>query len=158
TYYDALNAGGGIDGWQVKLLTRDSKYDPQTQVQQFNGIADQCALIAESLGSPTTKAIHPKPDQRNLAIRAAAQDSTRTTDLVMVVIGTPYAIDDANALHYIVGRAKNPRIGIIYQNDEYGQDGLRGYTAGLNTYQFHSVARATYKATDTDLTAQVQKM
>src|SRR5262249_53899093 len=141
-------------------VKRDSKYDPQTKVQEFNGIANRCAFIAESLDSPTTKAIQPMADQQKLLIGAAAQDSALTTDPVMAVIGTPYAIDDANALHYIVNQsgAKSPKIGIIYQNDEYGEDGLRGYTAGLNTYRFHSVARATYKATDTDLTGQVQKM
>jgi ABC-type branched-subunit amino acid transport system substrate-binding protein len=160
TYFDALNAGGGIDGWKVKLVKRDSKYDPQTQVQQFNGIAGDVAFIAESLGSPTTKAIQSMASQQKMLIGAAAQDSALTTDPVMAVIGTPYAIDDANALHYITAQsgASKPKIGIIYQNDEYGQDGLRGYTAGLNTYHFHSVAHATYKATDTDLTAQVQKM
>jgi ABC-type branched-subunit amino acid transport system substrate-binding protein len=160
TSFDALNAGGGIDGWKVKLVKRDSKYDPQTQVQQFNAIAGDVAFIAESLGSPTTKAIQAMASQQKMLIGAAAQDSALTTDPVMAVIGTPYAIDTANALHYIVEQsgAGKPKIGIIYQNDEYGQDGLRGYTAGLSTYRFHSVARATYKATDTDLTAQVQKM
>ena len=161
TYFDALNAAGGIDGWKVKLVKRDTKYDPQTEVQEFNSIAGSVAFIAESLGSPTTKAIQPLASQQKMLIGAAAQDSALTTDPVMAVIGTPYAIDDANALDYIVkqqGAVTNPKIGIIYQNDEYGQDGLRGYTVGLDTYHFHSVARATYKATDTDLTAQVQKM
>jgi ABC-type branched-subunit amino acid transport system substrate-binding protein len=160
TYFDALNAGGGIDGWKVKLIARDSKYDPQTQVQQFNAMAGDVAFIAESLGSPTTKAIQPIADQQKMLIGAAAQDSALTTDPAMAVIGTPYAIDIANALHYIVKEsgASDPKIGIIYQDDEYGQDGLRGYTAGLDTYHFDSVARTTYKATDTDLTAQVQKM
>src|SRR3979490_626976 len=78
----------------------------------------------------------------------------------MAVIGTPYAIDDANALDYIVKQTGHPKakIGIIYQNDAYGQDGLRGYLAGLKTYHFNNVAEATYKVGDTDLTAQVQKM
>jgi ABC-type branched-subunit amino acid transport system substrate-binding protein len=160
TYFRAMNAAGGIDGWKVKLVKRDSKYDPQTQVQQFNAIAGNVAFIAQSLGSPTTKAIQPLASQQKMLIGAAAQDSALVTDPVMAVIGTPYAIDVANGLDYIVKQRgeKNPKIGIIYQDDEYGQDGLRGYTAGLKTYQFHSVARATYKVTDTDLTAQVQKM
>src|ERR1700760_3403186 len=44
TYFDAANAGGGIDGWKVKLVKRDSKYDPQTQVQQFNSISGDVAF------------------------------------------------------------------------------------------------------------------
>jgi ABC-type branched-subunit amino acid transport system substrate-binding protein len=160
TYFKSLNAGGGIDGWKVSLTERDSKYDPQTQVQAFNQIADSVAFIAQSLGSPTTKAIQPTADQQKMLIGAAAQDSAFVTDPTMAVIGTPYAIDNANALDYIVRQTGHPhaKIGIIYQNDAYGEDGLRGYLAGLKTYHFDNVAQATYKVGDTDLTAQVQKM
>jgi ABC-type branched-subunit amino acid transport system substrate-binding protein len=160
TYFDAVNAAGGIDGWKVKLIKRDTKYDPQTEVQEYNSIAGDVAFIAQSLGSPTTKAIQSLADQQKMLIGASAQDSALVTDPVMAVIGTPYAIDIANGLDYIVKQkgAKNAKIGIIYQNDEYGEDGLRGYDAGLKTYHFDDVARATYKVGDTDLTAQVQKM
>jgi ABC-type branched-subunit amino acid transport system substrate-binding protein len=159
TYFKAVNASGGINGWKVKLVKRDSKYDPQTQVQQFNSIADKVAFVAQSLGSPTTKAIQPLADQKKMLIGAAAQDSALTTDPRMAVIGTPYAVDTANALDYIVKKdGRGVKVGIIYQNDEYGQDGLRGYEAALKADHFNDVARATYKVGDTDLTAQVQKM
>lgn len=160
TYFKSVNASGGIDGWKVNLTERDSKYDPQTEVQDFNQIANQVAFIAQSLGSPTTKAIQPMADQSKLLIGAAAQDSAFVTDPVMAVIGTPYAIDDANALDYIVKQTNHPhaKVGIIYQDDAYGQDGLRGYMAGLKAYHFDNVAQATYSVGDTDLTAQVQKM
>lgn len=160
TYFKSVNASGGIDGWKVNLVERDTKYDPQTEVQDFNQIDNQVAFMAQSLGSPTTKAIQPMADQQKMVIGAAAQDSAFVTDPVMAVIGTPYAIDDANALAYITKKAgnHNAKIGIVYQDDAYGQDGLRGYLAGLKTYHFNNVAEATYQVGDTDLTAQVQKM
>jgi ABC-type branched-subunit amino acid transport system substrate-binding protein len=116
--------------------------------------------MAQSLGSPTTKAIQPLADQQKMLIGAAAQDSSLVSDPAMAVIGTPYAIDDANALDYIANQKgdKNAKVGIIYQNDAYGQDGLRGYVAGLKAYHLNDVAKTTYKSGDTDLTAQVQKM
>jgi ABC-type branched-subunit amino acid transport system substrate-binding protein len=158
TYFHAVNAGGGIDGWKVKLVERDTKYDPQTEVQAFNRIAGDVAFIGQSLGSPTTKAIQPLAHQQNMLIGAAAQDSSLVTDPAMAVIGTPYAIDNANALDYIAKQNANAKVGIIYQNDAYGEDGLRGYHAGVDTYHLDSVAETTYKVGDTDLTAQVQKM
>jgi ABC-type branched-subunit amino acid transport system substrate-binding protein len=160
TYFKSINASGGIDGWKVNLTARDTKYDPQTEVQDYNQIAGQVAFIAQSLGSPTTKAIQPTADQQKMLIGAAAQDSAFVSDPVMAVIGTPYSVDDANALDYIVRQTNHPhaKIGIVYQDDAYGQDGLRGYLAGLKTYHFNNVAEATYKVGDTDLTAQVQKM
>ncbi|MCW3049703.1 MAG: hypothetical protein JWO74_3987 [Solirubrobacterales bacterium] len=160
TYFRAVNAAGGIDGWKVDLVERDTKYDPQTEVQAYNRIAGNVAFIAQSLGSPTTKAIQPLASQQKMLIGASAQDSSLVTDPVMAVIGTPYAIDNANALDHIAKQkgGKNAKVGIIYQNDAYGQDGLRGYQAGVNTYHLRSVAETTYKSGDTDLTAQVQKM
>jgi ABC-type branched-subunit amino acid transport system substrate-binding protein len=160
TYFQAVNAAGGVDGWKVKLNEQDTKYDPQTEVQAYNRIAGNVAFMAQSLGSPTTKAIQPLADQQKMLIGAAAQDSSLVTDPVMAVIGTPYAIDNANALDYIAKQkgGSTAKVGIIYQNDAYGEDGLRGYQAGVKTYHLHSVAETTYKVGDTDLTAQVQKM
>jgi ABC-type branched-subunit amino acid transport system substrate-binding protein len=160
TYFRAVNAAGGIDGWKIKLVERDTKYDPQTEVQAYNHIAGDVAFIAQSLGSPTTKAIQPLANQQKMVIGASAQDSSLVTDPVMAVIGTPYAIDNANALDYIAKQkgGRNAKVGIVYQNDAYGEDGLRGYRAGLKTYHLHSVGETTYKVGDTDLTAQVQKM
>jgi ABC-type branched-subunit amino acid transport system substrate-binding protein len=158
TYFRAVNAAGGIDGWKIKLIERDTKYDPQTQVQAYNRIADEVAFIAQSLGSPTTKAIQPLAHQQDMLIGAAAQDSSLVTDPAMAVIGTPYAIDNANALDYIAKQNPDAKVGIIYQNDAYGEDGLRGYHAGVETYHLDNVAETTYKVGDTDLTAQVQKM
>jgi ABC-type branched-subunit amino acid transport system substrate-binding protein len=159
TYFRAVNAAGGIDGWKVKLDEQDTKYDPQTELQAYNRIAGNVAFIAQSLGSPTTKAIQPLADQQKMLIGASAQDSSLVTDPVMAVIGTPYAIDNANALDYIAKhKGANAKVGIIYQNDAYGEDGLRGYEAGLKAHHLNNVAKTTYKVGDTDLTAQVQKM
>jgi ABC-type branched-subunit amino acid transport system substrate-binding protein len=160
TYFHAVNAAGGINGWKVKLVERDTKYDPQTEVQGFNRIAGNVAFMAQSLGSPTTKAIQPLAAQQKMLIGAAAQDSSLVTDPLMAVIGTPYAIDNANALDHIAKQkgGRNAKVGIIYQNDAYGEDGLRGYQAGLKAYHINNVAKTTYKVGDTDLTAQVQKM
>jgi ABC-type branched-subunit amino acid transport system substrate-binding protein len=159
-YFDSINAGGGIDGYKVNLVQRDDQYNPQQHVQFFNEIADQVALIAQSLGSPTTLAIQQGADAKGIVIGAATQSSSWVTDKVMAVIGTPYAIDDANGVDYIVNQLgkKSAKIGIIYQNDEYGQDGIRGYDAAKTAYNFTDVGRAPYGATDADFSAQVLAM
>jgi ABC-type branched-subunit amino acid transport system substrate-binding protein len=157
TYFNKLNDAGGIDGFKVKLIEKDSQYNPQIHVQLFNEILPNVAFIAQSLGSATTKAIQDAADQQNVLIGAATQSSSWVTDKVMAVIGNPYTVDMANGIEYIVkklGKA-DAKIGIIYQNDEYGQDGLRGYQKALDTYKFNDVDRETYNATDKDFTAQV---
>jgi ABC-type branched-subunit amino acid transport system substrate-binding protein len=159
-FFNSINAGGGLDGWKINLLQRDDQYSPQLHVQFYNEIVGEVAMIGQSLGSPTTKAIQSLADQAGIVIGAATQSSSWVTDKVMAVIGTPYAVDVANGVDYIVNQKakKDAKIGIVYQNDEYGLDGLRGYEAAKSAYNFHDVGRATYAATDTDFSSQALAM
>ena len=159
-YFNALNDSGGLSGWKVNLTQRDDQYNPQQHVQFFNEIADQVAMFAQSLGSPTTLAIQSSADSKGVVVGAATQSSSWVTDKVMAVIGTPYAIDDANGIDYIVNQLgkKTAKIGAIYQNDEYGADGLRGLDAAKSAYSYTDVGRSPYAATDTDFTSQVLAM
>ncbi|MEA2241860.1 MAG: hypothetical protein QOD24_1416, partial [Solirubrobacteraceae bacterium] len=128
-YFKALNAGGGIDGWKVRLTIKDSGYQPQQHVQIYNAMKNDVALL-NSFGSPTTKAIQALLDRDKLVTTPASFDSIWGADPVIAPVGTPYSSDIANALDYYTKHgADKPKIGIVYQNDEYGQDGLRGYTA-----------------------------
>jgi ABC-type branched-subunit amino acid transport system substrate-binding protein len=75
-------------------------------------------------------------------------------------LGTPYRLQVENAYDYVVKQlgVQNPAVGIIYQNDEYGQDGLTGYKEAVNYYHLHDVGQAAYAVTDTDFTAQISQM
>jgi ABC-type branched-subunit amino acid transport system substrate-binding protein len=76
------------------------------------------------------------------------------------MLGTPYRLQVENAFDYVVINKgiKSPATGIIYQNDEYGQDGLTGYKEAVAAYSLHDVGQASYAPTDTDFTAQVLQM
>jgi ABC-type branched-subunit amino acid transport system substrate-binding protein len=157
-YFKALNAKGGIAGWKVRLTIRDSGYQPQQHVQIYNAIKDEIALLS-SFGSPPTKAIQALIDRDKLVTTPASFDSIWGADPVIAPVGTPYSYDIANVLDYYTRRgADKPKIGIIYQNDEYGQDGLRGYAAARKALGFRDGGRQTFKAGDTEFTAQIQKL
>jgi ABC-type branched-subunit amino acid transport system substrate-binding protein len=157
-YFDALNARGGVEGWKIELATEDTGYQPQQHVQAYNALASDIAIL-NSFGSPTTKAIQPQFQREKLVTVPASFDSIWGTDPTVAPVGTPYSIDVANALDYVTrGGTKKLRIGIIYQNDEYGADGLRGFEAAKEALGFEDAGRQSYKAGDTDFTAQVQKL
>jgi ABC-type branched-subunit amino acid transport system substrate-binding protein len=164
TYFKAVNANGGINGYKVNLIEKDSKYDTQTQVQIYNEIHNQVLMLAESLGSPTTQAIVSLSERDKMLVSAASLDSLLARQQYMIMIGTPYRLQVENGLEYAgkvaaqLGVA-NPKVGIIYQNDAYGKDGLTGYTESLGCYSnLSDVAQATYEATDSSFVAQVTKM
>jgi ABC-type branched-subunit amino acid transport system substrate-binding protein len=157
-YFDALNARGGIDGWKIDLAVEDTGYQPQQHVQAFNQLRSDIAIL-NSFGSPTTKAIQPQFQREKLVTVPASFDSIWGTDPTVAPVGTPYSIDVANALDYVTeGGAKKLSVGIIYQNDEYGADGLRGFDAAKEALGFTDAGRQSYKPGDTDFTAQVQKL
>ena len=155
-YFKALNARGGIDGWKVKLVVKDSGYQPQQHVQLYNQLQSSVALL-NSFGSPTTKAIQPQVDQQKLVTFPGSFDSAWGADSVMAPVGAPYSVDIANVLDYYThGGAKKPKVGIIYQNDEYGADGLRGFKAAKSGLGFKDAGEQTFNVGDTSFTAQVQ--
>jgi ABC-type branched-subunit amino acid transport system substrate-binding protein len=160
TYFDAVNASGGIDGFKVNLLEKDSMYNPQTQVQLYGQIHNQVLMMAESLGSPTTQAIVSLATRDQMLVSAASLDSILARQQYMVLIGTPYRLQVENGFDYLVNKlgVTNPKVGIIYQDDAYGQDGLTGYNEAIGCYNLNNVAEATYELTDTTFASQVTKM
>lgn len=164
TYFKAVNDSGGIDGFKVNLVEKDSQYNPQLQVQLYNQIHNQVLMLAESLGSPTTQAIVSLSERDKMLVSAASLDSILARQQYMVLIGTPYRLQVENGLEYATKVASqlgvaNPKVGIIYQDDAYGQDGLTGYNEAMGCYStLNNVAQATYELTDKTFTAQVTKM
>lgn len=159
-FFDHVNDNGGINGYKVKFLEEDSQYNPQIQVQKYNQIHNQVLMIADSLGTPTTEAIIPLADQDHMLLSAATLSSALARQKYVILVGTPYRLQVENAFDYVVNTLKisHPKTGIIYQNDEYGQDGLQGYKEAISAYGLDDVGQANYAPTDTEFTAQVLQM
>jgi ABC-type branched-subunit amino acid transport system substrate-binding protein len=117
-------------------------------------------MIADSLGTPTTFAIKDLAAADKMLITAGTLSSGLAREKYLVMVGTPYRLEVENAFDHIVNKlgVKNPATGIIYQNDEYGQDGLTGYKEAITAYGLNNVGEGAYSATDTDFSAQVSKM
>ncbi|MFI5272248.1 MAG: ABC transporter substrate-binding protein [Ktedonobacterales bacterium] len=160
TFFKSVNASGGIDGYKVNLVEKDSQYDPQVQVQDYNQIHNNVLMLAESLGTPTTHAIVDLATRDKMLVTAATLDSYLANEKYMVMVGTPYRLQVENAFDYVVNKLgiQSPKTGIIYQDDSYGQDGLKGYTESVAAYHLNDVGQATYELTDTKYTAQVTQM
>lgn len=159
-FFDHVNDNGGINGFKVKFLEEDTQYNPQIEVQLYNQIHTKVLMIADSLGTPTTFAIKDQADADHMLVSAATLASSLAREKYLILVGTPYRLQVENAFDYVVNKlgVQNPATGIIYQNDEYGQDGLTGYKEAITAYHLNDVAEAPYAVTDTDFTAQVSQM
>jgi ABC-type branched-subunit amino acid transport system substrate-binding protein len=159
-FFDRINDTGGINGFKVKFLEEDTQYNPQLEVQLYNQIHNKVLMIADSLGTAPTFAIKDQAASDHMLISAATLSSALAREKYLIMVGTPYRLQVENAFDYVVNTlgVKNPATGIIYQNDDYGQDGLTGYKEAVSAYNLHDVAQASYAPTDTDFTAQVSQM
>ncbi len=158
TAVKAINAAGGVDGFKLKLDVQDAAYVPQNAVTAFNGMESSVAMVI-NFGSQTTLAILPAVKADNVLVMPQSWDSAWDNVPNLAPLGTPYAYDIANGLDYL-DKVKHlgTKVGIIYQDDAYGADGLRGFKAVVTGDHLDNVAQATFAVTDTDFTAQVQKM
>jgi len=159
-FFKSVNDHGGIDGFKVNLVEKDSQYSPQIQVQQYSLIHNQVLMLAESLGTPTTFAIKDQASADHMLVSAATLSSALAREKYLILLGTPYRLQVENAFDYVVNKlgVKNPATGIIYQNDDYGQDGLTGYTEAISAYQLHDVGKASFTVGAADFTAQVSQL
>src|SRR5260221_9414076 len=117
-------------------------------------------MIADSLGTPTTFAIKPLADADHMLVYAASLSSALAREKYLILAGTPYRLQVENAFDYVVNKLgiAAPKTGIIYQDDEYGQDGLTGYKESITAYHLNDVAQVSFAATAKDYSAQVLQL
>src|SRR5437899_7196011 len=107
------------------LVEKDSQYNQLIHVQQYGLIHNQVLMIADSLGTPTTFAIKDQAASDHMLVSAATLASSLAREKYLILVGTPYRLQVENAFDYVVYKlgVQNAATAIIYQNDEYGQDG-----------------------------------
>jgi branched-chain amino acid transport system substrate-binding protein len=160
---DELNEQGSIHGRKLKLLTEDDGYNPQKAVLAAQKLVnqDKIFIMAGHLGTAQNMAAMPVQFEKNvvnfLPITAAREmyepfhklkysfaatyyDQMRTT--------LPKMVKDRNA--------KKPCI--IYQDDEFGLEVLRGAEAGLKTASLELAEKTSFKRGATDFSSQVARM
>lgn len=144
--------------FKVELITLDSQYRPDIQVQQYNALKDKVLMIAQSLGTAHTNAILAQINEDKILTAVATLASDWPKQKYVVATGAPYPAQFINAAQYLKDKGVTPKAGIIYQDDDYGADGVKGLEFAAKQFGFQIVARASYKVTDTAYAAQVTAM
>lgn len=134
--------------YKVELVTRDTQYTQDGSKQQYAAIKDEVLLIAQSLGTPTTVAILDDIRDDKILTGAATLASIWLKEKYVVPAGAPYPIQFINAAQYLKDQGVTPKLGIIYQDDDYGAEGLKGLEYAASKFGWQIVAKATYKAAD----------
>src|SRR5579884_1581976 len=84
TFFKSVNDRGGVDGFKVQFIEKDTQYSPQLQVEQYNQIHNQVLMIADSLGTPTTFAIKDLATADHMLVSAATLSSALAREKYLI--------------------------------------------------------------------------
>ena len=136
-YFRKVNDEGGINGRKINFISYDDSYSPPKAVEQARKLVedDQVLLIFNSLGTPSNTAIQRYMNEKKVPQLFVATGATKWDDpkhFPWTMGWQPsYQTEARIYASYILKNKPNAKIGVLYQNDDYGKDYLKGLTDGL---------------------------
>jgi branched-chain amino acid transport system substrate-binding protein len=161
-YFRMVNDQGGINGRRINYITYDDGYSPPKAVEMARRLVeqDQVALIFQSLGTPSNTAIHKYMNQSRVPQLFVATGATKWNDpknFPWTMGWQPnYQTEGRIYAAYVLKNVKDAKIGVLYQNDDYGKDYLKGFEDGLGARAKELVVlRQSYEVTDPTVDSQI---
>ena len=136
-YFRKINAEGGINGRKINFVTYDDAYSPPKTVEQARKLveSDEVLLIFNSLGTPPNSAIQKYMNQKKVPQLFVATGATKWNDpkdFPWTMGWQPnYQSETVIYAKYILKNKPDAKIAVLYQNDDYGKDYLKGFKDGL---------------------------
>lgn len=160
---DEINAEGGINGRKLKLVVEDSGYDPKKAVlaQQKLIERDKVFAMLGTLGTPVVAATMPLVLGKNLNHLFPLTGAAFTYEPVQKFkyqIFAPYTDTVRSATRYLIKSKGLKKVGILYQDDDFGLEVLRGAEAGAKDMGQALCEKTTYKRGATDFSSQIQRL
>jgi branched-chain amino acid transport system substrate-binding protein len=159
-YFAKINAEGGINGRKINFITYDDGYAPPKAVEQARKLveSDEVLLVFQSLGTPSNSAIQRYMNEKKVPQLFVATGATKFGDpkaFPWTMGWQPNYQSEGRVLaKYVLDKMPNGKIGILYQNDDYGKDYVKGLKDGL-AGKVKVVAELPYEATDPTVDSQI---
>src|SRR6266566_1293785 len=165
-YFSYANAQGGINGRKITWHYEDDGYNPANTVQITHQFVEQdhAFALVGGLGTAPQTAVRQylndnKVPQLFVSTGATTFDRDYTTYPWTLGWQPDYEAEGAIYGKYVVKNLASAKIGVLYQNDDYGNDYLRGLRAGLASHQTQIVDAEPYDLSATTPPAvQVAKL
>ncbi len=161
-YFKMINDQGGVNGRKINLLSLDDGYQPPKTVEQIRRLVEQeeVAFIFQSLGTPTNSAIHKYLNDRKVPHLFVATGATKWADpqhFPWTMGWQPnYQTESHIYAKYILANKPDAKIGILYQNDDYGKDYVIGLKDALGAkYAAMVVKEVSYETSDPTIDSQI---
>jgi branched-chain amino acid transport system substrate-binding protein len=159
--WQRANDAGGFAGRRVNFITYDDGYSPPKTVEQVRRLVeeDRVAALFATLGTPTNSAIVRYVNQKKVPHLFLATGASKWGDYQehpWTIGWQPSYITESQVYaKYILKQKPDAKIAILYQNDDFGKDYLRGVKDVLKDGYDQKVVTASYETTDATVDSQL---
>jgi branched-chain amino acid transport system substrate-binding protein len=160
-YWKSVNAAGGINGRMVKFITLDDGYVPSKTVEVVRQLVEQEKVLCvfQTLGTPTNTAIHKYMNTKqvpHLFVATGASKWGKPKDFPWTMGFQPdYHTEAVIYGKHVLANVKDAKIGLLYQNDDFGKDYIDGFKEGLGKETGRIIKQVSYEATDPTVDSQI---
>src|SRR6202167_5446562 len=138
-FFKKINDAGGINGRKINFISYDDDYSPPKAVEQARKLveSDEVLLVFNSLGTPSNSAIQKYMNSKKVPQLFVATGATKWNDPKNFpwTMGWQPSYQSETQIYakYILKNKPDAKIAVLYQNDDYGKDYLKGLKDGLGT-------------------------
>src|SRR3979411_1626028 len=164
-YFKMLNEQGGINGRKISFISYDDGYSPPKTVEMARKLVeqDQVLFLFQTLGTPSNTAIHKYMNLRKVPQLHVATGATKWNDpknFPWTMGWQPnYQTEAQIYARHILKTRPDAKIAVLYQNDDYGKDYLKGLKDGLgDKAKSMIVAEASYEVSDPTVDSQIGQL
>jgi len=160
--FEKINSEGGIHGRRIKLISLDDAFTPPKTVEQTRKLVEQeqVLIVFNSNGTAANSAVQKYLNAKGipqLFVSSGASKFADPKNFRWTMGWLPSYYSEARAYaHYILHHRANAKIGVLYQNDDFGKDYLNGLHDGLGEQAKRLiVAEASYELSDPTVDSQI---
>src|SRR4030088_3361958 len=163
-YFRKINTEGGINGRKITFVSYDDAYSPPKTVEQARKLveSDEVLLIFNSLGTAMNSAIQKYLNTKKVPQLFVATGATKWNDPKEFpwTMGWQPSYQSESRIYakYLMKEKPNAKIAIMYQNDDFGKDYLKGLKDGLGAKASMITAEESYEASEPTIDNHIVKL
>ena len=163
-YFNKINAEGGINGRKIKFVTYDDAYSPPKAVEQVRKLveSDEVLVVFNPLGTPSNTAIQKYMNAKKVPQLFVATGATKWNDpkdFPWTMGWQPSYQSEAHIYaKYLMKEKPDGKIAVLFQNDDFGKDYLKGLKDGLGAKTSMIIAEESYETSEPSIDNHIVKL
>jgi branched-chain amino acid transport system substrate-binding protein len=164
-YFNKINAEGGINGRKINFISYDDGYSPPKAVEQARKLveSDEVLVVFNPLGTPSNSAIQKYLNAKKVPQLFVATGATKWNDpknFPWTMGWQPSYQSEARIYaKFLLKEKPDAKIAVLYQNDDFGKDYLKGLKDGLGAKAASMIiAEESYETTEPTIDNHIVKL